>query len=217
MINKMNGNSYSDWGMPALPGFSATTQAMRALTANSNALYGGGDFNPILDVVSLGNPYGSGYDDVGAMKNLSRRMAAQRQLGAEAPSDLLTMPADQFLNYMAGQLSALRAAQGPKANQGGGKAKENSTSTGAPLQVHAHERYDSEGKAVPVTSTVISEAGMGKWGTREYNYNPSGLNQADSTYGRAQLGKFYNVTVTWANGESQTTQVKDKGWALELY
>lgn len=214
MINTYynSGNYFS----PLTSSNSASMQALRALSVYSDTTYGG-DTSPILDVVSLGDPFQTKYDDVNAMRDASRRLQAQRLLGTEAPSNLMTMSTGDFLSYARSQataLNAIRAEYGTKSSSGDKTTTAGSSSS--PLQVRGHERFDADGKAIPVVSETVSKAGQ-YGGTHETTYNPSGMYEADATYGRGQAGGYYNVTTTWADGSTDTRQVQNKGWAIDVY
>ena len=212
MINGYGGNN---WGYSV--GGSASMRALQTMARYSDSAYGAtGLTSPILDVVSLGDPFSSGFNDVAQMKELARRMQVMRNMGGQAPSDLLAMPTDKFFGVMNQQLavlSKLKAAQGASK----GKDAKNANSTGSPLQVRAHERFDSEGNRVPVTSVRVQEAGAGKYNTRQNTYNPGNNSQTDAVYGNAKEGGYYTVTVTWADGTVEQQRVQNQGWQVDIW
>ncbi len=192
------------------------------------------------DIIALGNDplqqEGDFFRRIARLKQMAqrRRLSGDRGIIPQYPillpppnglgfsPDWATQPLDQFLNDALRINQAIDAARGRKpapADPGKGTTNQN-----AKLLVRAHRYYNYEkGKYINVASVRIHEkgnyAGKGK-SRRVTEWNKGGLYEFDASKDDAQVGKTYQVTVTWEDGTSRTwdyTLDSPQGLTVDVY
>lgn len=84
-----------------------------------------------------------------------------------------------------------------------------------PLQVRAYAYQNAEGRNVPVRSVRIHETD--RYNNRNRFHNPARYGRFEQSYGRAELGRTYTVTVEWEDGRTQVAYVKNRGWPVDIW
>ncbi len=202
-----NSNSY-------LPGFASSTKAIQSLVNYTNQAYP--SFSPTLDTVTLSGGYGnssSSAKELNRMRELNRRMQVAQALPNTSGVDPLTMSTRDFDQYLQQQIAVLNALK--QAKQADPSKKAGDAKNTSPLNVQAHDRYNSSGERVPVTKVTVQEAG--NYSSRETSWNTGGYTEADATYSKAKKGGYYTVTVTWADGQQQQQQYQNNGYPVSIY
>ena len=115
------------------------------------------------------------------------RMAIAKESGLSLPSDWRDMSLEQFLEW----------ASTPREKE-------------TPLVVNAHARCGAV-----VSSVTIDEIGVTP--QRSHTDNTGRLRTVSATFDEAKDGRWFDITTRWADGRSEQTQVKDKGYAIEIW
>ena len=195
------GNGYN--GNGNFDAFPATTKAMQAYTGYSNV---------VGDQTAWSNPNLAGQtqflNGIAQSAQTARRGVAAGYGGGNPPVDPSNMSLEEFLRWAA----QTRQNAGPTRPQ---RPPVQNGPQSSPLDVHAHAYQDQNGNSIPVVSTTVNETG--NWRSRQTDYNQAGYTEFDTTYGNGKMGKYYTVTVTWKDGRTQSTQVQDKGYAVEVW
>ncbi|MBI3927228.1 MAG: hypothetical protein HY319_16950 [Armatimonadetes bacterium] len=136
------------------------------------------------------------------------------------PSNWDTMPLGDFFDRMTQINQAARADRPKKKNEGGGDGGGGT----AALNVNAHRYYNNErGEYVNVAKVQIHEKGAyGAQGQRKRvtDWNQGGAYQFSTGKDNAEVGKSYQVTVTWEDGTSRTwdyTVDSPQGSTVDVY
>lgn len=131
-------------------------------------------------------PFGT----LGTTPNPAAAGAAFQEFLANNPNSL---PVEDFLN----QIGAIRQATGGRA-----VAPVNGPGQKGPFTVVAHRYFDhTTQQYIPVQDVLIAE--KGNFSDRVRNYNPAQFTQFEAVKPDAEVGKYYQVTVTWADGKSK--------------
>lgn len=186
---------YYGYGYP-----SATATAMQAYQNYANQAYGVN-----FDQFAMTNPYGGYYNQILQSHQQARQQVLQ-QRGLQPPPNWETMPLEDFLQWAARQRQVQGPTKPPVTTPGGQPS---------PLGVNAHAYTNSQGETVPVRYVRVNETG--NYNSRQRFDNPAGYTNYNATYGQARLGRTYTVTVEWADGRTQTTQVVNRGWPVEVW
>ena len=194
-----NYGNYGNYGYPT-----SSAQAMAAYQRYASQAYG-----LSFDQLSLSNPGYAAQNDY-YRQLLQSQQQARRQLlgpGVQPPANWQTMPLEEFLQWAARQRQQAGGARPSKPTTGQGNP--------SPLGVNAHAYTNSQGETVPVRSVRVNETG--NYNSRQNYYNQAGYTNYNASYGQARLGRTYTVTVEWADGRTQTKQVVNRGWPVEIW
>ncbi len=137
-------------------------------------------------------PFG-GLPPFGSFGTTPNPGAATTAFGQFQNSDPFNMPIEDFLNG----IGAIRQATGGRA-----VAPVNGPGQKGPFTVVAHRYFDhTTQQYVPVADVLIAE--KGNFSDRTRNYNPAQFSDFEATKPDAQVGKYYQVTVTWGDGKQK--------------
>jgi len=204
MINSIN--LYSPWSLGFTPSFSPISSVSPVESG-----WGRG-----MDSVMLGSDLNSAGDflnQMAGLRDMARRQKAVSDLGStQMPANWETMPLEDFLNEM----GRIRQKLGPSKTDKPDDKKKDGDGKGT-FGVNAHRYWDyTEGKYVEVQKVQIHE--KGNWSKKEpTTWNAGHANEVSTQKKDAELGKTYQVTVTWENGQTKTWDYTNSGQTVDVW